>query len=427
MATGLPIDTPTGTKTSIILHVEARLLPTVIVADRAELTETIAEWLHESFDSLSVDQEITSFDGTLERTIERMSVTEVTGSTSEILALNEVKLSIHVYQLYVAPFKRALQRNEDDAPTSRVTELPSPHLEGIWESLVFDPDIKSKLLRFISTLLLFVEKNVSFVSIGFNRLILLFGPPGSGKTSLCRALAQKLSIRLSKEFFRHKLIEINSHNLFSKYFSESGKIVVGLFEEILDLLTDSNLFVTVLIDEVETLVCSRKAAANGNEPTDGLRVVTALLTSLDKLRSKKNVIVITTSNLVQAMDPAFLDRADITQFVDLPKTPAIYTIFRNSFNELIRAGVILNDDLIPCAAEASLCLHATPYAPSSRLWQCSMRCWGLSGRKLSKIPVLMHADYIQRKECSLGEALDALDQTVGDELKSRDQNNGDRW
>ena len=48
---------------------------------------------------------------------------------------------------------------------------------------------------------------------------------GTGKTSLCRALAQKLSIHLSERFTYGYLVEINSHSLFSKWFSESGKLV----------------------------------------------------------------------------------------------------------------------------------------------------------------------------------------------------------
>lgn len=85
------------------------------------------------------------------------------------------------------------------------------------------------------------------MSIGFNRLILLHGPPGSGKTSLARALAQKLSIRISDQYPQCQLFEINSHNLFSKYFSESATLVGQMFDRILKLLGDGGVFVVLLI------------------------------------------------------------------------------------------------------------------------------------------------------------------------------------
>lgn len=211
--------------------------------------------------------------------VERIIAVEAAGCNGEILQLSEVELAVHIYKLYGSTESYLLHAPGapgdtlgDDRPNSQVVNLPSKLLDGLWESLIYGSDIKNKLLRFIFSLLYFAERKVSFTFISFNRLVLLHGPPGSGKTSLCRALAQKLSIRLSKKFSRCKLIEINSHSLFSKYFSESGKLVSKMFDEIFHMLADRELFAVVLIDEVETLTASRKAAAAGNEPTDGLRV-----------------------------------------------------------------------------------------------------------------------------------------------------------
>ena len=95
----------------------------------------------------------------------------------------------------------------------------------------------------------------------------------------------------------------------------------------------------------------------GTEPSDALRVVNALLTQLDKLKHKKNVLVMSTSNLAKAIgkfvkhlvygqkltlmvDSAFVDRADIVQYVDLPPREAIYEILGTCLRELVAKGIV---------------------------------------------------------------------------------------
>lgn len=78
--------------------------------------------------------------------------------------------------------------------------------------------------------------------------------------------------RTDDSFKRGVLIEINSHSLFSKWFSESGKLVQKLFDRVHDYAQDTESFVTVMIDEVESLTAARAGAMNGSEPGDALRV-----------------------------------------------------------------------------------------------------------------------------------------------------------
>jgi len=75
------------------------------------------------------------------------------------------------------------------------------------------------------------------------------------------------------------------------------------------------MLVFILLDEVESLAAARKASLSGSEPSDSIRVVNSLLTQIDALKTKKNVMVLTTSNLTDAIDVAFVDRADIKQYI----------------------------------------------------------------------------------------------------------------
>ncbi|XP_066586168.1 pachytene checkpoint protein 2 homolog isoform X2 [Prorops nasuta] len=220
--------------------------------------------------------------------------------------------------------------------------LPAKEFHYLWENLFYDSEMKENLLHFVQSTMIFSDKNVNSTIISWNKVILLHGPPGTGKTSLCKAIAQKAAIRLGDRFTHGELIEINSHSLFSKWFSESGKLVMQLFNEIKTLLENPNALVCVLIDEIESLAHVRKSCANGIEPTDSIRVVNALLTQLDHIKRFPNVLILTTSNMTESIDLAFVDRADIKLLVGHPNVQCIYKIFSTCLKELMRILLSLN-------------------------------------------------------------------------------------
>jgi SpoVK/Ycf46/Vps4 family AAA+-type ATPase len=69
------------------------------------------------------------------------------------------------------------------------------------------------------------------------------------------------------------------------------------------MLDDTDVFLIIVIDEIESL--SAKRGSQGDQ--EGVRVVNALLTSLDRIKTRENVVVLTTSNQSDAIDEAFIE------------------------------------------------------------------------------------------------------------------------
>ena len=65
---------------------------------------------------------------------------------------------------------------------------------------------------------------------------------------------------------------------------QSGKLVGKMFDKIQEFIDKKDSLVCILIDEVESLANNRKNMMHGNEPSDSMRVVNALLTRLDEVR-----------------------------------------------------------------------------------------------------------------------------------------------
>lgn len=325
----------------------------------------------------------------------------VAPSTGEIISDNT---SIYVVSLddQGTHMDGAIDMDGEEIQAANQMVLPSKELHGVWDHLIYGDDVKEKLLRYVFTAMKLSDSGVDPNLISWNRLVLLHGPPGTGKTSLCRALAQKLSVRLSDRFEYGYLVEVNSHSLFSKWFSESGKLVQKMFSHVQELIDDPVAFVCVLIDEVESLAAARKASSS--EPSDAIRVVNAVLTQIDTIKNYNNVLIMTTSNITGTIDLAFVDRADIKQYIGPPGPEACYGMLSGSLKELIAKGLVTTDEVIlPSSLLSKMRLTSSQdeaagdMLPSSdlswKLWAEAERTQGLSGRTLRKLPFLALTDF----------------------------------
>ncbi|UPR04475.1 pachytene checkpoint-like protein [Chloropicon primus] len=442
------------------LHVEVRLKPESLGCTKSSLHEHVSLLL-KSLQEIKTG--VVNFglakDDYLDAHVERIFVCERERSDGEEdgdegsrlpLLFWQVDLVVHEYQLSLDEPCEEVDGDEDIASFTEYY-LPSVHFEGLWESLMFEEGggvgglgVKRQLMNYSRSALLFSALGVDHNVIAWNRLILLHGPPGTGKTSLCKALAHKLSVRHFSATFEKtspeeqgdypsgfrgevnfsKLIEINAHSLFSKWFSESGKLVSKLFQQIRDLAElaldlDSGgqkSLVFVLIDEVESLAVARKQSIEGGEPSDGIRAVNALLTQLDQLRQYPNVYVMCTSNVSDAIDEAFLDRADLKIHLGNPSVSARYSILGQGLNEMRRVGLISDAGVraleeVPKEVREEWgkgCDSDGGYTDEELLWKVCASLEDESGRQLRKLPFLCFSKCVRGTSCRLRDFLRSL-------------------
>ncbi|KAK9872263.1 hypothetical protein WA026_017064 [Henosepilachna vigintioctopunctata] len=297
--------------------------------------------------------------------------------------------------------------------------LPNVDLVRAWENLHYESDIKENLLRYAHAMMKFADRRIDGNIITCNKVILLHGPPGTGKTSLCKALAHKLSVRMQDRYSSGLIIEINSHSLFSKYFSESGKLVNKMFSSIKDVIENSNTLVCVLIDEVESLAHARDQCLSGVEPSDSIRVVNAVLTQIDQIKRYHNVLILATSNLTKSIDLAFIDRADIKQFLGLPSVTAIYKIYCSCIEELQRIDILEKSSVFEPSTSVTTMDYNNLNQISRKLLELCEKSCGFSGRALRKIPFIAYALFSASNSNNVEEFFISMEKAIEKEKSDR--------
>ncbi|MFX1580337.1 MAG: AAA family ATPase, partial [Promethearchaeota archaeon] len=144
--------------------------------------------------------------------------------------------------------------------------------------------------------------------------VLVFGPPGCGKTLLARAVATESEANF---------ISVKGPELISKWVGESEKAIREVFRKARTAAP-----AIIFFDEIDALAPTR-GAGDGPGAVHNQRVISQLLTEMDGLESMKDIVVIAATNRPELIDKALLrtGRFDRFVYVDAPDAASRKAIF----------------------------------------------------------------------------------------------------
>jgi transitional endoplasmic reticulum ATPase len=188
-------------------------------------------------------------------------------------------------------------------------EVPSVR----WKEVGGLEELKNELIESVEWPL---KKPEVFKKMGIKppRGILLYGPPGCGKTLLARAVATEGEANF---------ISVKGPEIFSKWVGESEKAIREVFRKARTAAP-----AIIFFDELDSVVPRRGLGYSDSGASE--RVISQLLTELDGIEALQNVVVIAATNRPDILDPAVLrpGRFDRLIYVPAPDQKALREIFK---------------------------------------------------------------------------------------------------
>ncbi len=160
--------------------------------------------------------------------------------------------------------------------------------------------------------------------------VLLYGPPGCGKTLIAKAvansLAKKVAERTGRDGTRSYFLNIKGPELLNKYVGETERQIREIFQRAKEK-SDEGFPVIVFFDEMDSLFRTRGSGVSSDVENT---IVPQLLSEIDGVETLSNVIVIGASNREDMIDPAILrpGRLDVKIKIERPDTDSAREIFK---------------------------------------------------------------------------------------------------
>lgn len=265
---------------------------------------------------------------------------------TNFLSAKRAKLSeaeLESLSITIHDFYSAIQKVQPSSKREGFATVPDVN----WEDIGALEGIREELRMAIVEP---VKRPEVFAKVGITKPmgVLLYGPPGCGKTLLAKAVANESCCNF---------ISVKGPELLNKYVGESERAVRQVFSR-----AQASSPCVIFFDELDALCPAR---SSDSESQHSSRLVNTLLTEMDGLQGRKQVYIIGATNRPDMIDPAMLrpGRLDKTLYVDLPTSIERFEILKT----LTRSTPLKRDQVD---------LHAIAF---------DNRCEGFSGADLAAL------------------------------------------